>query len=135
MLRRSAAQLLLSVQEAAAQRCAQGAPALACGTCKAQARHSSSRPPAAPEADPFTVQLQRRTEDELRALLDKREAQAAPAAEHVEDEEADEEVRPCFGLCTFLYLQALMSPYCKQPAWSGCHCATQRAWYFYMYRT
>jgi hypothetical protein len=127
MLKRSAAQLFLSLQEAAAQRCAQSAPAVALGTCAAQARHSSSRPPSAPEADPFTVQLQRRTEDELRALLEKREAQAAPAAEHVEDEEADEEVQPCFGLCMYLYLQALMSPDCRRPAQSGRHCAPQHA--------
>ena len=104
MLRRSAAQLFLSVQEAAAQRCAQSAPAAACGACAAQARHSSSRPPSAPDADPFTVQLQRRTEDELRALLDKREAQAAPAAEHADDEEDDEEVQACFGFWMCLYL-------------------------------
>lgn len=92
MLRRATTLLLHSVQEAAAQRCVSAVPALPCGACGSQARHSSSQSPAAPEADPFTSHLQRRTEDELRALLEKREAQGAPAAEQAEDDEADEEV-------------------------------------------
>ena len=92
MLRRAATQLLHCVQEAAAQRCVSATHALPCGTCGSQARHSSSQTPPAPEADPFTSHLQRRTEDELCALLEKREAQGPPAAEQAEDDEADEEV-------------------------------------------
>lgn len=65
-------------------------PALENSLCSAQANQSSSAASPGQHPDPFTAQLQRRTEDDLRALLEKRSTtEEEPAAD---EEDAEEEV-------------------------------------------
>ena len=94
MLRRAAVQLAHSLQEAPASQCARAGPVPAvmhsC-LCPIQARQGSSTAPSGAEPDPFTAQMQRRTEEELRALLKERTQSDEQGAG--EAEEAEEEVR------------------------------------------
>ena len=92
MLRRAAVHLAHSLQEASALQSARVGPVPAVThscLCPAQARQGSSTAPSGVEPDPFTAQMQRRTEEELRALLEERtqgDEQGADEAEESEDE-------------------------------------------------
>lgn len=92
MLRRSATKVIHSLQESVCTQrgWAVSVPALGNSLCAAQARQNSSAASPGQHPDPFTAQLQRRTEDDLRALLEKRTTtEEEPAAD---EEDAEEEV-------------------------------------------
>ena len=106
MLRR-AVQLAHILHEAPALQGARAGPVPAvmhgC-LCPTQARQGSSTASSGAEPDPFTAQMQRRTEEELRALLEVR----TQGAEHGVDEaeEAEDEVR-CSVCAAFLCVACL----------------------------
>ncbi|KAK9840950.1 hypothetical protein WJX81_002135 [Elliptochloris bilobata] len=91
MLRRVAAQLANRLQEAHTAQCCRASlvpAAHSSGLCSAHTRQSSSAASSGAEPDPFTAQMQRRTEEELRALLEKHTEDGEPGdEEEVEEEE------------------------------------------------
>lgn len=124
MLRRAAVQLAHSLQEASALQSARAGPVPAVmhsWLCPTQARQGSSTAPSGAEADPFTAQMQRRTEEELRALLEER----TQGDEHDagEADEAEEEVR-CFCVCTLLFCDTVFAPPGYTAGWCLVHTCT-----------